>query len=227
MKAVAILIGAGFVGKAHVDAPRGLGIEVRGVVGSSAERGEEARAALGLPRAYASIEEAAEDNVANVAHVCTPNYLHFEQSSKLMRAGKHVLCEKPLATDTAESEILVKLARECKRAGGVAYNLRYYPLCQEAKALVASGAIGTPRVVHGSFLQDWLLHASDWNWRLEPKLGGELRAVSDIGTHWLDLVTGIGGAKVDEVCGDLGTIVPVRQRPGGRGETFKTRATTE
>jgi predicted dehydrogenase len=145
----------------------------------------------------------------------------------LMRAGKHVLCEKPLATDTAESEILVKLARECKRAGGVAYNLRYYPLCQEAKALVASGAIGTPRLVHGSFLQDWLLHASDWNWRLVPKLGGELRAVSDIGTHWLDLIMWIAGAKVDEVCADLGTTVPLRQRPRGRVETFKTRSTEE
>ena len=227
MKAAAILIGAGFVGKAHVDALRRLGIEVRGVVGSSAERGEEARAALGLPRAYASIEAAAADKTASVAHVCTPNYLHFEQSSTLLRAGKHVLCEKPLATDTAESEILVKLARECKRAGAVAYNLRYYPLCQEAKALVASGAIGNPRLVHGSFLQDWLLHASDWNWRLVPKLGGELRAVSDIGTHWLDLIMWITGAKVNEVCADLGTTVPVRQRPRGRVETFKTRATNE
>jgi predicted dehydrogenase len=153
--------------------------------------------------------------------------LHFEQSSTLMRAGKHVLCEKPLATDTAESELLVALARECKRAGGVAYNLRYYPLCQEAKALVARGAIGTPRLVHGSFLQDWLLHASDWNWRLEPKLGGDLRAVSDIGTHWLDLIMWITGARVDEVCADLGTTVPVRQRPRGRVETFKASPTNE
>src|ERR1700720_395047 len=203
MKAAAILIGAGFVGKAHVDALRRLGIEVRGVLGSSAERSEEARVSLGLPRAYASIDEAAADKSASVAHVCTPNYLHFEQTSTLMRAGKHVLCEKPLATETAESELLVALARECKRAGGVAYNLRYYPLCQEAKALVAGGVIGTPRLVHGSFLQDWLLHPRDWNWRVEPKLGGELRAVSDIGTHWLDLVTWITGRKITEGCADL------------------------
>src|SRR6202011_4788136 len=223
MKAAAILIGAGFVGKAHVDALRRLGVEVRGVLGSSPERSDEARAALNLPRAYASIDEAAADNAASVAHVCTPNYLHFQQSSVLMRAGKHVLCEKPLATDTAESEMLVALARGCKRAGAVAYNLRYYPLCQEAKALVANGAIGTPRLVHGSFLQDWLLHASDWNWRLEPKLGGELRAVSDIGTHWLDLVMWITGAKVDELCADLGTTVPVPPRPRGRVGALKAR----
>src|ERR1700682_2440198 len=109
MKAAAILIGAGFVGKAHVDALRRLGIEVRGVLGSSPERSEEARQSLGLARAYASTEEAGADSRADVAHICTPNYLHLDQASQLLRAGKHVLCEKPLATDTSESEMLVKL----------------------------------------------------------------------------------------------------------------------
>jgi predicted dehydrogenase len=226
-KASAILIGAGFVGKAHVDALRRLGIHVIGVLGSNAEGSEEARAALGLEKAYGSIEEAASDERATVAHVCTPNYLHFDQSAKLLRAGKHVLCEKPLATDTRESEILVNLAAECQRAGGVAYNLRYYPLCHEAKALVAKGAIGTPKLAHGSFLQDWLLHPTDWNWRLETELGGELRAVSDIGTHWMDLVSWITGRKVTEVCADLATTIPVRKRPRGRVETFKTRSNAE
>jgi len=139
----------------------------------------------------------------------------------MLRSGKHVLCEKPLAMDSRESELLVKLARDCGRVGGVAYNLRYYPLCHEARSLVENGAIGTPRLVHGSFLQDWLLFPTDWNWRLEQKLGGELRAVSDIGTHWLDLMTWITGKKVTEVCADLATVVPVRQRPLGRVETFQ------
>jgi predicted dehydrogenase len=227
MKAAAILIGAGFVGKAHLEALRRLGVEVRGVLGSTPERGEESRAELGLPRAYASIEEAASDSTASVAHVCTPNYLHFEQASKLLRAGKHVLCEKPLATDSRESEMLVKLAAKCQRAGGVAYNLRYYPLCHEAKSMIANGAIGFPRLAHGSFLQDWLLHPTDWNWRLEPKFGGELRAVSDIGTHWMDLVMWITGRQITEVCADLATTIPVRQRPRGRVETFKARSTNE
>ncbi len=227
MKPAAILIGAGFVGKAHVDALRRLGVEVRGVLGSSPERSEEARATLGLARAYASTEEAAADSTATVAHICTPNYLHFEQASQMLRAGKHVLCEKPLATDTRESEILVKLARERKRAAAVAYNLRYYPLCQEAKARVASGAIGTPRLVHGSFLQDWLLHASDWNWRLDPKLGGELRSVSDIGTHWLDLMMFICGEKISSVCADLATTVPFRKRPRERMATFQQASSGE
>src|SRR6202166_454219 len=227
MKHTAAVIGVGFVGRAHVDALRRLGIPIRGILGSTKERGAESSQALGLQRAYGSLDELAEDSSVTAVHICTPNYVHFEQASRLLRAGKHVLCEKPLAMDSRESAMLVQIARESKRVGGVAYNLRYYPLCQEAKALVASGAIGTPRLVHGSFLQDWLLHASDWNWRLEPKLGGELRAVSDIGTHWLDLMMWILGAKVDEVCADLGTTVPVRQRPRGRVETFKARATDE
>jgi predicted dehydrogenase len=160
-------------------------------------------------------------------HICTPNHLHFHQASTLLRAGKHVLCEKPLAMDSRESGMLATLARETGRVGGVAYNLRYYALCQEARAIVAGGAIGQSRLIHGSFLQDWLLFPSDWNWRLEPNLGGELRSVSDIGTHWLDLMMWITGRKVTEVCADLATVVPVRHRPRGRVETFqKSGATT-
>jgi predicted dehydrogenase len=157
-----------------------------------------------------------------VVHICTPNHLHFEQASTLLRAGKHVMCEKPVAMTTQESAALISLAREHKRVSGVCYNLRFYPLCQEAHARIASGAIGEPRLVHGNFLQDWLFYPTDWNWRLETELGGDLRAVSDIGTHWLDLAMWLTGRKIVEVCGDLATIIPVRQRPRGHVETFKS-----
>jgi predicted dehydrogenase len=221
MKLNVAVIGLGFVGKAHVEALRRLGIPVRGALGSSGETTAAACKSLNLERAYASLDELAADAAVDVVHLCTPNYLHFDQASRLMRAGKHVLCEKPLTMDSAESELLVALARETGKVGGVAYNLRYYPLCQEARALVEKGAIGQPKLVHGSFLQDWLLYPTDWNWRLDPKLGGQLRAVSDIGTHWLDLVTWITGRKVTELCADLVTVVPVRQKPRGRVETFQ------
>jgi predicted dehydrogenase len=221
MNLTAAVIGLGFVGRAHVESLRRLGIPVRGALGSSGETTAAASKALGLERAYASLDELAGDSAVDVVHLCTPNYLHFDQASRLMRAGKHVLCEKPLTMDSAESELLVALARETGKVGGVAYNLRYYPLCQEARALVVKGAIGQPKLVHGSFLQDWLLYSTDWNWRLDPKLGGQLRAVSDIGTHWLDLVTWITGRKVVELCADLVTVIPVRQRPRGRVETFQ------
>ena len=226
MKQTAAVIGLGFVGRAHLEALRRIGVPVRGMLGSSRERGEETRAALGLERAYSSLEELAADSAVSVVHICTPNHVHFEQASTLLRAGKHVLCEKPLAMDSRESEMLVKLASQCHRVGGVAYNLRYYPLCHEAKAAVAGGVIGHPHLVHGSFLQDWLLFPSDWNWRLDAKLGGELRAVSDIGTHWLDLIQWITGQKVEELCADLATIVPVRQKPRGHLESFSSAKNT-
>jgi len=220
-KLQAAIIGAGFVGRAHTDALRRLAVPVVGVLGSSPERSEASRSALKLGRAYHSLKELAADPEVHVVHVCTPNHLHFEQASILLRAGKHVMCEKPVAMTTRESAALVDLAREHKRAGGVCYNLRYYPLCQEARARVASGAIGEPRLVHGNFLQDWLFYPTDWNWRLETDLGGDLRAVSDIGTHWLDLAMWLTGRKIVEVCGDLATMIPVRQRPNGRVETFQ------
>ena len=137
------------------------------------------------------------------------------------------MCEKPVAMTTRESAALIALAKEHKRAGGVCYNLRYYPLCQEARARIASGAIGEPRLVHGNFLQDWLFYPTDWNWRLETQLGGDLRAVSDIGTHWLDLAMWLTGRKIVEVCGDLATVMPIRQRPKGRVETFQSAGNIE
>lgn len=224
MKQVAAVIGAGFVGRAHIEALRRVNIPVRGTLGSSGERSSESAKALGLEKAYASLDELAADKEVTSVHVCTPNNVHFEQSSKLMRAGKHVMCEKPLAMDSRESEMLVKLAAETKRVGGVAHNLRYYPLCQEARALIAAGAIGTPKLVHGHFLQDWLLYPTDWNWRLEASRGGEMRAVSDIGTHWMDLVMFLTGQKITEVCADLATVVQVRRKPKGRVETFAKTA---
>jgi predicted dehydrogenase len=215
------IIGLGFVGRAHLEALRRLAIPVRGILGSSPERTQEAARELKIERAYSSLEELCRDSSTSAVHVCSPNYVHFEQSKAVLEAGKHVMCEKPLSMDTRESSALIDLARKAKRVGGVTYNLRYYPLCQEAHALVRRGVIGEPRLIHGSFLQDWLFFPTDWNWRLEPELGGEMRVVADIGTHWMDLVTWITGRKITDLCADLATIIPVRKRPRGKVETFK------
>ncbi len=220
----AAVIGIGFVGRAHVEALRRLGVPVAGILGSSLNRTKDSANSLRLGRAYGSLEELAGDKEVDVVHICTPNYLHHEQASALLNAGKHVMCEKPLAMNVKESSVLIETTRRKNRTGGVTYNLRYYPLCQEARAMVKRGLIGEPRLVHGSFLQDWLFYQTDWNWRLEPHLGGELRAVSDIGTHWLDLMTWITGRKVTEVCADLATVIPVRRKPRGHVETFQKRS---
>jgi predicted dehydrogenase len=223
----AAIIGLGFVGRAHWEALRRLGVTIQGVLDSTPERTKAARDALGLPRGYASLEELAADPSLHVVHLCTPNNEHFQEASQLLRAGKHVICEKPLALDSRESAALVSLAKETGRVGGVSYNLRYYPLCQEARALIRKGAIGQVRLVHGSFLQDWLLFPTDWNWRLEAKIGGELRAVSDIGTHWLDLAAWLTGSKVSELCADLATVLPTRRKPKGLVETFQKAGAAE
>ncbi len=220
----AAIIGLGFVGKAHLEALRRLGIPVRGILGSSPERTREAVRELKIERGYSSLDELTSDSSVTAVHICTPNHLHHDQANAAMEAGKHVMCEKPLAMDIRQSQSLIDLARKQNLVGAVTYNLRYYPLCQEARAIVQRGVIGEPRLIHGSFLQDWLLYPSDWNWRLQSELGGELRAVADIGTHWLDLLTWITGRKIAEVCADLATVVPVRERPRGRVQTFRASA---
>lgn len=227
MSLTAAIAGLGFVGRAHLDALRRLGIPVRGILGSTPDRSKAASDAFRLDRAYSSLNELAVDDSVHVVHLCTPNHLHFQEASQLLRAGKHVLCEKPLALDSRESSTLVALLKETNRVGGVAYNLRYYPLLQEARSLIRKGAIGQVKLVHGSFLQDWLLFPTDWNWRLEAKLGGELRAVSDIGTHWLDLAQWLADSKVSDLCADLHTVLPSRRRPKGRVESFQKASSTE
>jgi predicted dehydrogenase len=221
------VIGAGFVGRAHIEALRRLGIEVAGLLGSSPERSREQANALGIARAYRSLDELVTDASVDSVHVCTPNNLHLAESEAALRVGKHVMCEKPLGMNSRETMQLVALSRQQRRAGAVAHNLRYYPMCQEARALVQRGAIGEPRIVHGSYLQDWLLYPSDWNWRLDPALSGSMRTVADVGTHWLDMITWITGQRVSELCADLATIVPVRERPRGPVETFQERKETD
>jgi predicted dehydrogenase len=217
----AAVIGLGFVGRAHLEALRRQGISVQGLLGSSPERTKEVCHALHVERAYQSLDDLAQDSSVDVVHVCTPNYLHLDEAKASLEAGKHVLCEKPLAMDTRQSAALIKIAKERGRVGGVAYNLRYYPLVQEARSIVERGLIGEPRLVHGSFLQDWLFYPTDWNWRLEPNQSGELRVVADIGTHWLDMAMWITGRKVTELCADLATVLPSRRRPHGRVESFQ------
>jgi predicted dehydrogenase len=147
----AAVIGAGFVGRAHIESLRRQGIPVIGVLGSSRDRAAESARALRIDRVYSSLDELAKDKEVDVVHICTPNHLHAEQTTVLMRAGKHVMCEKPLAMNTKESAQLIDLARKENRVGGVTYNLRYYPLCQQARAMVDAGAIGS---------RDWYTAAS-------------------------------------------------------------------
>jgi predicted dehydrogenase len=212
--------GTGFIGPAHVEGLRRNGIQVLGLVASSPEKAGQKAAQLGIPRSYSTMEEMLADPDIDVVHLTTPNHLHYPQAKAALLAGKHVICEKPLAMDTIESAELVELAAQKKLVNATNYNIRMYPLVQQARHIVQSGALGELFILHGSYLQDWLLYTTDWNWRLEPELGGTLRAVGDIGTHWLDLLTFITGLRVEEVYADFKTFHPIRQKPARPLETF-------
>jgi len=216
----AVVVGTGFIGPVHAEGLRRAGVHVAGILGSSPDKSQLAAEQLGLPRGYATLDDVLADPAVDSVHLATPNRLHFAQAAAVLRAGKHVLCEKPLAMTSSETADLVRIAAESARAAGVAYNIRFYPLCHEAAARVADGSLGNVLHVTGSYVQDWLLYDSDFNWRVLAEDGGNLRAVADIGTHWLDLVQFIVGRKVSAVCADLRTVHATRQRPGGGVETF-------
>lgn len=215
------LVGTGFIGPVHVEALRRLGRSVVGVLGSTPERGRVAAAALHLPRAYQSMEELLADAAVGVVHLTSPNRWHFEQCQQVLQASKHVVCEKPLAMNSVETAQLVALAGKSPVVAAVSYNVRFYPLCLEARLRIAAGQLGQIYHVTGSYVQDWLLYDTDFNWRVLASEGGALRAVADIGTHWLDLLQFITGLEVDRVCADLRTALPVRRRPAGPVETFQ------
>jgi predicted dehydrogenase len=208
------------MGGTHIEMLRRIGVEVVGVVGASREENEAACGQFSLPNKYTVFEDVCADPEVDVIHICTPNFLHFPQARAALLSGKHVICEKPLATTSSQALELADLANARHLVGAVNYNLRFYPLCQEAAARVHSGEVGEVRLVHGEYCQDWLFLPTDWNWRLEPELGGKLRAVADIGTHWLDMVTWITGLEVTEVMADLATFIPVRLHPDKMVETF-------
>ena len=214
------VVGTGFIGPAHVEGLRRNGITVAALAEETAEKANLKAAELGIPRAYSSLDELLADPEIAVVHLATPNNLHFAHARAALLAGKHVICEKPLALTSKESGELVRLAAEKNLVTAVNHNLRMYPMVQQARSAVQSGELGKLFILQGSYLQDWLLFPTDWSWRLEPEIGGSVRAVGDIGTHWLDLLTFITGLHIDEVYADFSTFIPTRKKPKKEVETF-------
>jgi predicted dehydrogenase len=218
----AAVAGTGFIGPVHVEALRRLGVRVKGILGSSPAKSEMAAKTLGLPKAYFSYEEILSDPDVEVVHITTPNRQHRDMVLGALDAGKNVVCEKPLATSSVETSELVKRARQNPTlVTAVNYNVRFYPLALHARDLLQRGALGRVLSVRGAYIQDWLLKDTDWNWRLLVEEGGELRAVGDIGTHWMDLILFVTGLRIDSVFADLATLIPIRQRPTVAGATFQ------
>lgn len=209
------VIGTGFIGPAHVEALRRLGyVEVVAVAECNQELAQAKAESLAIPQAYGDYRQLLANPEIQVVHNCTPNHLHFSINRDILAAGKHVVSEKPLAMNSAESSELVKLAKQAGVVNAINFNYRYMPLVQQAHHMCqGAGDVGRVYAVQGSYLQDWLLYENDWNWRLVPELSGDSRAVADVGSHWCDLIQFVTGLKIVRVMADLVTIHPTRKRP--------------
>ena len=212
----AAIAGTGFIGRVHARSARLAGAELAGVAASSPESARAAAAELGADRAFDSAEELVRDPEVDVVHICTPNNLHVPLAEAALAAGKHVICEKPLALDAEGAQRLVDAAAGSGLKAAVPFVYRFYPTVREARERVAAGETGALRLLHGTYLQDWLLRPGDDNWRVDERLGGPSRAFADIGSHWCDLAEFVSGHRITRVSARLLTAVPERSSAAGR-----------
>jgi len=215
------VIGTGFMGRTHLEALRRLGsVEIQTVAGTSLEKARQLADAFAVDRATADYREIVNDPAIDAVHVCTPNALHFPIAEVALRAGKHVLCEKPLATSSSEARKLVSLAKENKLRNCTCHNLRFYPMVQQMRCMREEGDLGEILVAQGTYSQDWLLYDTDWNWRIESSANGPSRVMADIGSHWCDMAEHVTGERIGSLCADLQIFHKTRKRPKHSVETF-------
>jgi predicted dehydrogenase len=215
-KRVAIL-GAGMIGEVHRRAAMLAGAEIVGVMASSADRSREVAQAWGAEQAYDSIEEVADGN-AEIVHICTPNASHVPYAVALMEAGKHVLCEKPLGVSLKDAQHAAKVAENAGVVNTIPFAYRFHPMAREMQARVQAEEFGAVNLMHGSYLQDWLLNPRATSWRVDPQAGGPSRAFGDIGSHWCDLVEWVTGDRIARLVAT--TSITIKQRPAATAATF-------
>jgi predicted dehydrogenase len=213
------VIGTGFIGPVHIEALRRLGVPVVALCDLPKTVAAQA-ARFGIPRAFGDYRELLQCPEVDVVHIASPNRFHAEMALAAIQAGKHCICEKPLAMTTADTAAIVKAAEAGSRTFAVNYNIRFYPAILQLRQSIASGELGEIIHVNGSYMQDWLFKDTDYNWRLLPSEGGKLRAVADIGTHWMDAVSFALGLPIRSVFAELATHHKVRRRPLGEVQTF-------
>lgn len=222
------IVGLGFAGGLHIDAVRRLGfVDVVGVAGSSLASAKKKADAYNIPKAYGSYDELAADPDIQVIHNTSQNNFHLPVNMAVISRGKHLICDKPLAMNSAEARQVRDAAIKAGIVHAVVFNYRGNPLVQQARVLISQGELGPIHFVQGAYLQDWLVESTDYSWRLEPEKGGASIALADIGSHWCDLAQHITGLRIEAVLADLTTVVKVRQRPTVARETFKQASATE
>ena len=220
-KLKAVILGTGFMGRVHTEGVRRLGnVEVAGIAARTQEQAQLFADEFSIAGATGDYRHFLADPAIDAVHICTPNELHFPMAMAALEAGKHVLCEKPLATSVREAEQMLRLAKEKNLAHCTFHNLRYYPQVQQMRSLREAGELGEILVAQGTYSQDWLLYDTDWNWRIES---GPSRAFADIGTHWCDMVEHITGLRIASLCADLQTFHTTRKKPNASVETFSAK----
>jgi predicted dehydrogenase len=215
------LIGTGFMGRIHAENLRRLGtVEIVALAGSNRERAREFGKSIGVNRTAGDYQELLEDPAIDAVHVLTPNVLHYPVCRAALASGKHVLCEKPFTVSLDQARELVGLAAKSGLAHCIQHNLRYYPLVQQMRRMIEAGDLGEILIAQGTYSQDWLLYDTDWNWRVQAGENGPLRAMGDIGSHWMDTIEHVTGLRITELCADLATFHRTRRKPKGSVETF-------
>ena len=215
------VVGAGFIGAVHAHAARRAGAKIVGVAASTPSSTKEAAAVLGAERAFPDGESLVTSSDIDVVHICTPNQLHAPLAELALAAGKQVICEKPLALDLVSATHLQSAAQRAGAVATVPFVYRFYPLVREARARVAAD-FGPLRLIHGTYLQDWLSTEEDDNWRVDPDFAGPSRAFADIGSHWCDLVEFVTGDRLAAVCAEVVTALPERRAGGGHVHAFSS-----
>jgi predicted dehydrogenase len=218
------ILGTGFVGRVHLEAVRRLEfVEVAAIAGRNAEAARRLGQGFAVPEIATDYRDILRDPTIDAVHICTPNAQHFSMSRDALQAGKHIMCEKPLATSFEEGEELVSLAARRGLRNCVCHNLRCYPMVQQMRRMCEDGELGGILAVQGTYLQDWLLYETDWNWRVDSKSGGPSRCMADIRSHWFDMAEHVTGLRVSSLCADLQIFHPMRKQPKQAVETFANK----
>jgi predicted dehydrogenase len=221
------IIGTGFMGRVHLEALRRVEfVHVAAIAGRELAPAKRRGAGYGIETVVDDYRKLLENATIDAVHICTPNATHYQIAKNALLAGKHVLCEKPLSISVEEAQELVTLAQERSLRNCVCHNLRYYPMVQQMRRMREDGDLGEVLVVQGTYSQDWLLYETDWNWRIDEKAGGALRAMGDIGSHWFDMAEHLTGLRVRSLCADLQTFHSSRKRPKQSTETFSGKLLT-
>lgn len=205
------IIGAGMVGSVHAHAVHRAGGQLAAVSGSTPQSSQRAAQHLGAERA-ATIEEIFAADDVDVVHICTPNNLHLEQTAAVLAAGKHVICEKPLATTVGDAAALVKAAENAGTVAAVSFIYRFYAMVREARCRIADSAVW---LMHGGYLQDHRVKAAPGGWRSDPAQSGISMTFADIGSHWCDLMEFVTGHRISAVFAMEGA---ARQRGDGQDD---------